>query len=165
MGRALYEWLKQESLFRPAAEALLNVLVCTQFLREDFSRILASFGVTLPQYNVLRILRGAHPGSHTRHCIAERMIERSSDVTRLIDRLVTAGYAKRSRARGDKRECNIFITKKGLELLNSIDPILDSYHDEVERRISPDRLKVLSETLEDIYSGAMGATAGRFGQP
>ena len=72
--------------------------------------------LTNTQYNVLRILRGSHPAKLACSDIAERMIERDPDVTRLIDRLATRGLVTRSRSRRDRRVVEVGLTDKGLML-------------------------------------------------
>ena len=86
-------------------------------LNEIMDRICEEYGITRPQYNVLRILRGVHPEGHARNEIACRMVDRASDITRLVDRLQARGLVKRSRGNHDQRQAVTGITAKGLKLL------------------------------------------------
>lgn len=81
------------------------------------SKELKSQGLTHEQYNVLRILKGKHPGVMCVKDIGCRMIERSSNVPRIVDRLVAKKYVDRSTSEIDKRETAILITNTGLDIL------------------------------------------------
>ena len=84
MGEVLKRRIKQKADFEsPAQEAMLNLLVAGDYIHRRLERVCARFGLTRPQYNVLRMLRGAHPQGHPRGEIASRMLTRSPDVTRL----------------------------------------------------------------------------------
>jgi DNA-binding MarR family transcriptional regulator len=93
---------------------------------DHFDRVVAPVWehhrVTADQYNVLRILRGVHPGGHPRNEVARRMIHRAPDVTRMLDRLVRRGLVRRGRNPGDRRESIATITRAGLALLDRMDP-------------------------------------------
>src|ERR1700757_3122275 len=97
MTEALSRRLKQAEFSSPAQEALLSVMVAAAALNERMDRVCAGHKITRAQYNVLRILRGVHPEGHPRCEIAQRMIERAPDVTRLVDRLQAQGLVRRNR--------------------------------------------------------------------
>lgn len=122
MSEALQERLQQRSFSSPYQEAHLSIVVAADTLQRAIEEVCQGFGITAAQYNVLRILRGVYPEGHARCDIIERMITAAPDVTRLIDRLVKAGLAKRGRSTNDARLSLTFITKKGLRLLEDIEP-------------------------------------------
>ncbi len=151
MGDALKRRIKQQRFESPLQEAMLNLLVAAAHVMERTDRVLAAHGITQPQYNVLRILRGAHPNGYPRCDIAERMIDRAPDVTRLIDRLERQGFVERDRSASDRRLSIARITAAGLKLLDEIDPSLRETHAFLGDRISAsDRLE-LSRICEQIY--------------
>ena len=125
MNEALSRRLKQYSVASPAQEALLSLLLAANRLNETFEVVCQEHGITRPQYNVLRILRGVHPKGHPRREIACRMLERAPDVTRLVDRLEARGLVRRSRCEEDQRQAMTSITRKGLKLLESMQPVMD----------------------------------------
>ena len=98
MGEGLKRRIQQERFEDSLHEAVLNLLVAAGHVRERMDRVCAEHGITHGQYNVLRILRGAHPDGHPRGEIAARLIERAPDVTRLVDRLERHGYVERARS-------------------------------------------------------------------
>ena len=104
MTEALSRRLKQDRFDTPAQEALLSVIVAANALNDLMDRLCDEHKITRAQYNVLRILRGVHPQGHARCEIARRMVDRASDITRLVDRLQVRRLVKRSRGSEDQRE-------------------------------------------------------------
>ena len=95
--------IRQSRFESPQHEAMLGLLVAAGHLRERIEAVCARHRVTGGQYNVLRVLRGAHPDGYPRWDIARRLIERAPDVTRLIDRLADSGWVERTRSNSDRR--------------------------------------------------------------
>ena len=151
MGEALAHRIKQSTFRDPAQEAILNVLVTAGHLREKVDAACEAHGITQPQFNVLRILRGAHPGGYPRCEIAARMLERAPDVTRLIDRLAAARLVERVRGPADRRLSVTRITRAGLALVGKLDEPIDAISREVALRVSRRDLEALSRICETIY--------------
>ncbi len=128
-------------------EALLNLLRTSDQLQSEFARLFTTHGLSGPQYNVLRILRGA--GGEGLPCleIAGQMITRMPDITRLVDRLETAGWVERSRTDADRRVVLVRITPLGLELLARLDVPVSALHKHVMSSLSGDELRELSRLL------------------
>ncbi len=116
------ERLQQRRFPTLADEAVVSVLVAAEHFTQAVQPIWERHGVTADQYNVLRILRGVHPGGHPRHEIARRMIHRAPDVTRMLDRLAAQGLVRRIRNPEDRRESVATITAAGIALLARLDP-------------------------------------------
>ncbi len=151
MGEALRRRIKQRRFESPLQEALLNVLVAGSHIREHLDRLCAPYGITHSQYNVLRILRGAHPDGHPRCEIANRMVERAPDVTRLIDRLEKQGLVVRDRTAKDRRLSIARITKKGLDLLEQMN-VDELFVQRFSGRVSSRDKRELSRICEGIYA-------------
>lgn len=100
-------------------KAGLNILYTAWWLKTVMSRELKEYGLTHEQYNVLRILKGKHPEQMCVKNIACRMIERSSNVPRIIDRLETKKLVKRATSAVDKRETVISLTQSGIAVLEA----------------------------------------------
>jgi DNA-binding MarR family transcriptional regulator len=150
VGRALERRLKQRPLKDPVIEAILNVLVSSAALNEQFDALYGRFGLTSSAYNVLRILRG-EPEGHPRGEIAERLVNRAPDVTRLIDRLARRGLVRRVRTRTDRRLSVTRLTPKGVELLDAIEPAIEQYRATMAGRLSVAEWKQLSRLCEHVY--------------
>jgi DNA-binding MarR family transcriptional regulator len=114
--------------FKPFAsieeELLVSLLRTTDLLQEQFEQMIRPFNISMTQYNVLRILRGAEPDGRTCGEIGERMIAREPDVTRLLERMEKAGLIKRTRDSSDRRVVLTRITSCGLKLLEEMEPKL-----------------------------------------
>jgi DNA-binding MarR family transcriptional regulator len=93
---------------------------------------IGEYDLTLPQFNILRILRGQYPAPSTNNLIKERIIHRNSDVTRIIDRLISKGLVDRSGCCDDRRKVDILISQEGMRILNEIDNRIEA----VERLLS-----------------------------
>jgi DNA-binding MarR family transcriptional regulator len=102
-------------------EAVLSLLEAADRTRRHFTGILEPWGLTLQQYNVLRILRGAGPGGLPTLEIGERMIEKTPGVSRLVDRLEAHGWVKRERCREDRRRVLCSLTDKASKTLAELD--------------------------------------------
>ena len=105
-----------------ATQAVVSLLVAAEQVEQAVAPVWERHGITADQYNVLRILRGVHPGGHPRNEIARRMIHRAPDVTRMLDRLVRQRLVARVQNPEDLRESVATITRSGLALLQRIDP-------------------------------------------
>ena len=153
MGDALKKRIKQTADFSsPVEEALLNLMVAADHARSRLESVCARFGITPGQYNVLRILRGAHPKGHPRCEIAARLIEKAPDVTRLVNRLEAQGLAERDRSEEDRRLSLTRITKKGLELLGKMNSVMEETDRYFSERISRRDCRELTRICEGIYA-------------
>ena len=161
MGETLRQRIKQRRFDSPAHEAMLNLLVASGHVRQLVDAACEAHGITQAQYNVLRILRGAHPGGYPRGEIGGRMVERAPDVTRLIDRLERRKLAERARSAADRRQSITRITLAGLDLLRRMDPILRAIHRRLAARLSPRDVRELSRICELLYGGEVGVTRDR----
>ena len=142
--------IRQERPFRsPEQEAFLNLHRTSDLLMSRMAAVLDKQGVSPTQYNVLRILRGADdPAGLPCGAIAERMITRDPDITRLLDRLERQGLITRARDTRDRRVVLARITDKGLRILALLDDPVDR---ELKRQLShlgPQKLAQLIDLLE-----------------
>lgn len=131
-----------------AEEALLNLMRTADCLQRTMQRATRAHGVTGTQYNVLRILRGAHPQGLTCSAIGERMITADPDITRLLTRLKTMGLIRQQRDKRDRRVVWTQISAAGLTLLNELDPIIQEIPAQLLGHIGTPDLKRLVGLLE-----------------
>jgi DNA-binding MarR family transcriptional regulator len=134
-------------------ELLVSLLRTTDVLQERFEAMIRPFNISMTQYNVLRILRGAEPGGRTCGEIGERMIAREPDVTRLLERLEKAGLIRRTRDSKDRRVVVTRITNAGLKLLDELDPKLrelDGLLKPMGERKIANTLKLLDEVRAHV---------------
>jgi DNA-binding MarR family transcriptional regulator len=147
--------LRQQRAFRsPAQEAAVAVLRTADVVRRRLAAAVEPAGVTLPQYNVLRILRGAHPEPLTTSAVAERLIEQTPGVTRLLDRLEAQGWVARARCHDDRRLVHCRVTAEGLALLERLDPVVDAADDAALGALGRRDLAALTALLARVRQDA-----------
>jgi DNA-binding MarR family transcriptional regulator len=129
-------------------EALLNLLRTADCINRAFHLQVRTWGVTSTQYNVLRILRGAHPAALTCSEIGLRMIATDPDITRLLGRLKALKLIRQNRDRHDRRMVLTRISDAGLELLKQMDPLVQRLPMEMLGNLSKDELAELVRLLE-----------------
>ena len=131
-------------------EALLNLARTWDVVAAAFDEMLKPSGLSGTQYNVLRILRGAHQSGEGLACgeIADRMITRDPDITRLLDRLEKRKLVSRCREKSDRRVVCVRITEAGLKLLAPLDDVVIEAHRRQLGHMGQDKLKQLIELLE-----------------
>lgn len=135
-------------------KAGLNILYTAWWLKTITTRELKQFGITHEQYNVLRILKGSYPNQMCVRDIAGRMIEKNSNVPRIIDRLELKRLVIRSNSAADKRETVITLTEAGIALLKTCNDKVDSLMS-CSFPISNEDAIILNELLEKVRDKEM----------
>lgn len=150
---SILEELKQSKPFKTRSqEAYLGLLRTADDSKRHISRVLEPAGITLQQYNVLRILRGAgEPGLPTL-AIAERMIERTPGVTRLIDRMEGKGWVTRERCTEDRRRVWCKITSAGLAMLDLLEEPVEGVDAAFAEVLDEHELATLIDHLDRLRS-------------
>ncbi len=100
---------------------VVNILYTASWINQRHTQKLKRFDLTPQQFNILRILRGQHPAPATVNLLIDRMIDKSSNASRLVDRLLEKEFVSRGTNESDKRAVNVLITQKGLDTLKLID--------------------------------------------
>ena len=130
-------------------EVLLNLLRTADALGRDFEAVFKPAGISMTQYNVLRILRGAGEDGLACGEIGDRMITRDPDMTRLLDRLESRGLITRVREATDRRVVKTRITKDGLSLLSKLDDPISATHQKQMEHMDERKLQTLLKLLEE----------------
>lgn len=129
---------------------IVNMIYTSNALMAKQAQVLKDNDITTQQYNLLRILRGQYPNSATINLLKERMLDKMSDASRLVEKLRLKGLAKRVQSRKDRREANVSITEKGLELLNNLDPLMNKFEDELSQNLNLEEAKQLNFLLDKL---------------
>ncbi len=149
--KTLRDELKMTRPFRSVEEeAILSIARTAALLDHANTEELKPFNLTLTQYNVLRILRGAGDQGLCRNEVGERLVTRVPDVTRLLDRMEASGLIVRQRGSSDRRFVSTRITDKALKLLEKIDRELPAIHKRRVGHVAENRLRTLIDVLEDV---------------
>jgi DNA-binding MarR family transcriptional regulator len=152
---AIYHEIHQTKPFRSLEEEVyVAIRLTSQLMDQPWARYLRkSERISPSQYNLLRILRGAGADGRTMREIADRMINRDPDVTRLADRVVKLGLARRMRDTDDRRVVKLFIAEKGLELLARLDEAVEVFLQQALGGLGPKRLRMLRDLLGEARAG------------
>ncbi len=149
MSKTLRQEIKQSAPFASLEqEVFLNVLRTAAALEHATTASLKPYGLTLTQYNVLRILRGAGPEGLCRNDVGSRMLTPVPDATRLLDRMAAAGLVVKQREGADRRFVATRITPRGLEVLQALDGRVAEMHRAQLGHMEPEELRRLADLLE-----------------
>ena len=158
----------------PQEEALLTVMRAADCLHRSFQQRLKPSGLTIAQYNVLRILRGAAETGLTCTAISRMMITPDSDMTRLLSRLKAGSLVTQLRDRNDRRAIRTRISAKGLERLESLDQVMEQAPREMLGRLNCTEVAELTRLLAkahccsgdlEVATGGTGETPAVTGKP
>jgi len=131
-----------------AKKTMLNILYTQNVISEKFNEVLKGYDLSPEQFNVLRILKGQN-GKSTNMCvIQERMIAKTSNTTRLVDKLLLKELVTREICPGNRRKMEIAITQKGLDLLTELNPKVDRHESLFAQNLDPEELEQLNILLE-----------------
>ena len=128
--------------------AFLNIMVTGAWLQGSVNALLKPHGLTEPQYNVLRILRGQQGASMNLYEIGDRMVHPTSNVSRIIDKLLEKGWVERKACEENRRRVDITITTEGLKLLETVQPVLDQGFRSIIAKLNEQQARELSDSLE-----------------
>lgn len=147
----LEDEIQQSSFKSPQQKLAINLIYTTHWLQNHYASFFKGKEITLQQYNVLRILRGQYPEYCHLKLIKERMLDRMSDASRIIDKLLLKGYVERKSCPDDRRSINLLITKKGLKLLESLD-FIDEATNKMFLGFTKHEIEQLNNSLDKIRS-------------
>jgi DNA-binding MarR family transcriptional regulator len=129
---------------------VISILTSGYQVNDKLSVLFKVYGISLPQFNVLRILRGQNGTAANLSTIQERMIHKMSNTTRLIDKLIDKGYVNRFVCEKNRRKIELFITDQGLKLLKSLDPTIDDKEKELLKNLNIKEKEELMRILSKI---------------
>lgn len=146
----LEEEIKQTTPFKNEFSKLaVNILYTHGWFVNTYSDFLKKHSITTAQYNILRILRGRHPKPASISLLKERMLDKMSDTSRLVDRLIIKELVERKICPNDRRKAEVIITEKGLKLLKELDVIEDN-HKSNFGNLSENEVKSLNDLLDKL---------------
>lgn len=143
----LEEEIKQKSFKSPHHRMMVNIMFTGNFLQKRFLCLMREFGVSPQQHNVLSILRGQHPQPCSLGDIQERMLDRMSNATRLVDKLLEKKLVDRVQCPANRRKIEITVTEAGLDLLRQIENKIPPF-EALFPAISPEEAIMLGQLLD-----------------
>ena len=151
---ALQDEIKQKAPFHSGgAEVAVGILRTAAVLERHYNQIVTKRGITIQQYNVLRILRGAGARGMPTLVIRDRMIHEAPGITRLIDRLEQANLVRRERQVADRRQVVCYLTEEGGQLLSDLDAEVAAADDLAVFMLNPEEQRLLTTLLDAVRSG------------
>lgn len=147
MSVRLEDEIKQKAFKNPYQKVIVNILYTGGWMNLIQSSYLKPYGLSLPQYNVLRILRGQYPNPCSINLIIDRMLDKASNASRIVDKLVYKKLADRKTCEKDRRAVDVVITKKGLDLLAEMDKKSDQWEEQFHG-ITEKQAEKLNELLD-----------------
>ena len=125
--------IKQENFKSEFSKVVVNLMYTHNWLNEQENKLFKPFGLTTAQYNVLRILRGQYPKPATINLLIDRMLDRMSNASRIVDKLMIKDLVARQQNLKDRRAVDVVITKKGLDMLGKIDVDMEKFEQSINQ--------------------------------
>ena len=145
--KELRQILKTKENLPLTRATVVNIMHSNSWIKEGLSSCLKSFELSIEQFNVLRILRGQKNKPINLQDIQSRMVNKMSNTTRLVDKLISKNLVRRSICEDNRRKVEIIITDKGLELLKALDPVVDSREAQLTSNLNTQELEILNKLL------------------
>jgi DNA-binding MarR family transcriptional regulator len=158
----LRDEIKQTRPFRSSAEeVVVSILRTAAVVQRNLAQVVEAQGITIQQYNVLRILRGAGDAGLPTLAIRDRMVEEAAGITRLLDKLESAGYVVRERSTPDRRQVLCHITAKGVSLIEALDKPMDLANQRSGSMLDDSERLQLVELLGAVRAACSGDASQR----
>jgi DNA-binding MarR family transcriptional regulator len=148
--KELESLLKTKSQLPLSRQTVINIFLSNILIKNDLLSVLKPYGLSLEQFNVLRILRGQKGNPINLQDIQERMINKMSNTTRLVDKLMLKGFVKRKQCEQNRRKIEIYITSQGLDILKVLDSIVDHTEQNITSNLSQTELEQLNKLLSKL---------------
>lgn len=143
------EDIKQSHFKSEFNKAIINIIYTNSWLSQSQVGFFKQFDITTPQFNLLRILRGQHPNPATVNLLIERMLDKSSNASRIVDKLESKGLVDRKQCSKDRRAVDVLITKKGLDILAEIDEQMEVWEKAI-KNLSDEECATLNSLLDKM---------------
>jgi DNA-binding MarR family transcriptional regulator len=142
--------INQKAFKNPHQKAHINVLYTASWLSQQNAKVLKPFQISWQQFNILRILRGMAPQPATVKLLTERMIDKTSNASRLVEKLKKKGLVERVNCEKDRRRVNVSITQEGLNLLDRASAAVDESLAELAASIGSEEAEMLNDLLDKM---------------
>ncbi|MCB9334693.1 MAG: MarR family transcriptional regulator [Flavobacteriales bacterium] len=146
----LEEEIKQKKFKDEFQKLALNIMFTGNWLSNQSIKSFKPFGISPQQYNVLRILKGQYPQAISVNSITERMLDKNSNASRLVDKLVVKKLVERAVCEKDRRQVDVAITQNGIDLLEEMKDIVESSNIQFSKKITKEEAKIMNEILDKL---------------
>lgn len=142
--------IKTSSQLPPSRRLLISLLYTANLINDQIGEALKPFDISIPQFNVLRILRGQKGKPANLSTIQDRMVSKMSNTTRLVDKLILKELVERVICEENRRKVEISITQKGMNLLTKIDPVVDGAEKAITSTLKPEEMEKMTALLQQV---------------
>ena len=142
------EEIKSTITLDVSKKIILNVLYTQNVVTDKFNEVLKPYDLSGEQYNVLRILRGQKGNPANMCVIQERMLAKTSNTTRLVDKLLLKNLVTRNVCPENRRKIEVLVTQKGLDILSELDPKVKEHENSFSKNLNTEELELLNQLLE-----------------
>jgi MarR family transcriptional regulator, multiple gene regulator MgrA len=144
--------ISQKTFTSEYNKGLISLIFVGNWIVSRHQHFFKRFDITMQQYNILRILRGQYPKAANINTLKERMLDKMSDVSRLVERLRKAGLVERKSSEIDRRAVDVMITPKGLTLLETVDKELPDLEDCLKLSLTEDEMLTVNTLLDKVLT-------------
>jgi len=144
--------IKQKNFSSPHEMALINILFTSNWLRDKQKEYFNLYELKAQHFNILRILKGKYPEASCPGDIKDVMLDKSPDLTRLIDKMINMGLVSRNVCQENRRKVDVIITDKGLDIVNKISDKMNRMYEHYADKLSNEEAEQLSNLLDKIRS-------------
>jgi DNA-binding MarR family transcriptional regulator len=144
------EVIQQRKFVNEYHKAQINIIYTATWLNQRTAEILKPYGLTWQQFNILRILRGRHPEPATVKLLTERMIDKMSNASRLVDKLLSKGLVERNPCSEDRRRVDVNLTPAGMQMVNEVSQDMERDMERPDLALSSEELRQLNELLDRL---------------
>ena len=149
---SISEDIQQSTFISEYHKALENILYTHNYLINNMNKVFKKYDITRQQFNVMRIIRGNQPDPSNINLIKERMLDKMSDASRIVERLKIKGFVERRVNRFDRRSVDIVLTEKGSDLLAKMDTEFDFFEGPI-KNLTDKEAQELNQLLDKIRDG------------
>lgn len=142
--------IEQKEFKNEYQKSIINIIYTYNYLVSKMNPVFKQYGITRQQFNVLRILRGQHGDPATINLIKDRMLDKMSDASRIAGRLKKKKLIEKRQNSRDRRAADIIISKKGLDLLTSMDTAIDDFNNLISNTLSKSEAETLNDLLDEL---------------
>lgn len=142
--------IHQAKFKSPYQKLVVNLIYSGNWVNFNTNKLLKGYKITPQQYNVLRILKGQYPKPAPIFTITERMLDKMSNASRLVEKLRQKGYVERTECGEDRRRVDVIITEEGIEKLDEISAIVSSFEENIQANLTAEETKTLNDLLDKM---------------
>ena len=146
------EAIKQDNFSSPKHRASINIIFTAGWLNQEAAQVLRPYDISVQQFNILRILRGQKGKPATVKLLTERMLDKMSNASRLVEKLRKKGYVERTECPDDRRRVDIHITSAGLEVCEQSSAAMDANMHRSFDKLTEEQANLLNELLDQLRS-------------